>query len=497
MLRLSLSGYGGVSMGGVIMGAAKGYMIDEHMKFLLEGMMNPMALVHLDGRIVEVNSNFLTSFEIGRGDNIKEAMDEEFLVILDRTIKEMVPKKAFTHNFKMKVNGEQLCEVKTSLYFDDTEKIVSLLFTLPSERKKSKAQEWIQKLDKGDNLLLVLDQSGNIQEMNNLSSEFFDKPKEYFIGRNISSLLSLFSEDSDVMTKTKNEMIDNDAPKKKIYKYIHSEKGTYYYKIKKVNNAPTDVIVFKIIDYTQEIIFQQELNQKESLLEVGQLAASVAHEIRNPVTTLKGFTQLLKVTADKDIMKYLTVFEGEIKRIEKILSEMLVLSKPTKIVRKPLSLKALLENVVYVVEPKAMMGNIKIIQKDEFPGTPIVYGDEGRLKQIFLNLLKNGLESMQAGGVLTVYLQTCGANQVHVIIEDTGKGIAEQNLNQIFMPYFTTRVDGTGLGMPFVLQAVEDHGGTISVSSEVNRGTSFILTFPTIDPNGFISEKLEEKEIRK
>lgn len=455
-----------------------------------------MAIIDVDGEIVDVNPNFFKFLDINQGDNIKQAFDEQSLIEFEEILKQMVPAESISCDFVLKVNTQHLCIVKTHLYFEEQKNIIILLFDLPMKVKKNEAKDWISELDRAECLLLVSNRAGYIQEMNNLSSKFFNLSKEHFIGEKIEVLLSLFSEDSDDLRVTRNEIITSEQMEV-IHQYIHPTKNIRYYKIEKIKDTTSDLFLLKITDYTQKVVLQQELSQKESLLEVGQLAASVAHEIRNPVTTLKGFTQLLKVTADKNVMKYLNVFEDEIERIENILSEMLTLSKPTKINRKPLSLKELLSNIICVIEPKAIMENIKIIQEDEFQGRPFIHGDEGRLKQVFLNLFKNGLESMQPGGKLTIYLQHCGTNQVNIIIKDTGKGIEEQNLKQIFMPYFTTRADGTGLGMPFVLQVVENHGGTISVSSEVGVGTSFILTFPTIEPNGVIYRVLENEEVGK
>lgn len=472
-------------------------MIDEHTKFFLEGTIQPMAVVGVDGKIIEVNLKFLTFFSIKQGDNIKQVIDEESNATFEEVIEQSTLKNTpITSDFIIKMDDQQRSAVTTYVYFDDKKNVVILLFTLPVNKQENHGKDLLSEVNQVESLYLVSDQAGYIQEVNNLSEDFFELPKEYFVGRKIDFFLSLFSEDSEITAETKKKIIGNEDVQI-IHKYIHSNKRIYYYKIERINPISSDGIILKVTDYTEKIAFQQELNQKESLLEVGQLAASVAHEIRNPVTTLKGFTQLLKRTADQNVMKYLAVFEDEIERIENVLSEMLTLSKPAKIERKPLSLRGLLENIICVIEPKAIMENIKIVQEDEYPGTPILHGDEGRLKQIFLNVLKNAIESMPLEGTLTIHLLDGGKNQVHVIIEDTGKGIEEANLRQIFMPYFTTRADGTGLGMPFVLQAVEEHDGTISVSSEMGVGTSFILTFPTVEPNGFMVQRLESEKMSK
>lgn len=345
-----------------------------------------------------------------------------------------------------------------------------------------------------ENPTVVVNAKGDIYEINKSFATFFEVDQSNNIKETIDQR-SLEDFEETLKQLILGESVTRHLFMKVRHKSICAVKTTIHYDEK----TSLMIITFSLpvkscINQTRDYL--GALEQTDTHLEVGQLAASVAHEIRNPVTTLKGFTQLLKVTADKDTMRYLNVIEDEIERMEDILGEMLTLSKPPKVKKKSLSLRSLLESIVQVIGPKAIMENIKVVQKDSFDGIPLIMGDEGRLKQLFLNLLKNGLESMQPGGRLTVYLQRCGENEVNVIIKDTGKGIKEHNLQQIFMPYFTTRQDGTGLGMPFVLQAVENHGGTISVSSEVEVGTSFILTFPVVKEVGITFkgalEKLDE-----
>ncbi|WP_248511554.1 PAS domain-containing sensor histidine kinase, partial [Sporosarcina sp. NCCP-2222] len=128
-------------------------------------------------------------------------------------------------------------------------------------------------------------------------------------------------------------------------------------------------------------------------------------------------------------------------------------------------------------EPKALLENIHIVQNRNLCSTPFVYGDIDKLKQVILNLCKNAFEAMTAGGTLTISSDE-EDGQLILSIGDTGKGMSLQQVNQVFMPFFSSKAGGTGLGLPFVLKTVEEHGGTISVESEVGRGTRFLLKFP-------------------
>ncbi len=463
--------------------------IDESTQFFLEATEKPMAVIELNGDICEVNENFTRFFKVSRGSNINQIIAQQSSLEFTATLEKLSFEKSIVCHFFMKVNDKNECTVKTNLYFNHKTNVIILLFALPIKFRENQEKNWLGALKHTSSLLFLSTKDGYIQDMNDLSYDFFNLSKERFIGNNIDYVLSLFSEDSFNEDAFKKQALESEYAET-VQQYIHPTKNIRYYKIMMIQDHVSDLFLLKITDYTEKILLQEQLGQTDSMLEVGQMAASVAHEIRNPITTLKGFTQLLKITADEDTTKYLNVIEDEIERMENILSEMLTLSKPTKIEKKPLSLKGLLDNIIQVISPKSIMENIKIVRMDEFDGVPFLLGDEGRLKQVFLNLFKNSLESMQPGGTLTIYMQHCGEGQVNVIIKDTGKGIEAHNLTQVFMPYFTTRSDGTGLGMPFVLQTVEDHGGTISVSSEVGIGTSFIVTFPIIEKDETAFKKL-------
>lgn len=436
-----------------------------------------MAVIELDGTVYKMNENFTKFFTIDQSENMKRIISSQSVQRFEETLKRIQPKQSMTCHFCMIMNSQKEYVVKTDLYYNDQANLIVLLFTVPTEVREKQNKYWSSEFMYADSLLLLCTEDGRIQEVNHLSFDYFNLPTEYFIGNGIDVVLSLFTEKSLDTEEIKRQILE----RKQIEvteEYLHPIKGTQYYKMNIITAGTSNSFLLKIKDCTEKIKLKRQLKEVDSSLEVAQLATTIVHEVRNPMTTLKGFTQLLKVTANEDTMKYLTVINDEIERMENILNEMLTLSKPTKSVKQPLSISKLLHQIIQVITPKATMEKIKVIQQNEVDEEMIVLGDEGRLKQVFLNLFKNGLEAMQPGGILTVYMQYCGEGELNIIIEDTGKGIEEVNLTQVFMPYFTTKADGTGLGMPFVLQTIEDHNGTIAVSSEIGKGTSFILTLP-------------------
>ena len=164
--------------------------------------------------------------------------------------------------------------------------------------------------------------------------------------------------------------------------------------------------------------------------------------------------------------------------MESILGEMLVLSKPSEKKKSIFSLEVLVGDMVSILSPKAVMDGIEVIQRVELSRTPLIFGDSDKMKQVLLNLFKNALESMQIGGKLSIHLTESEDEKLLLSITDTGKGMTHHQVSQVFMPFFSSKPGGTGLGLPFVLKAVEDHGGTIAVESQIGEGTKFILTFP-------------------
>lgn len=465
--------------------------VDENIQFFLDTIEKPIAIIDLKGKVKKVNHHFVKTFGLKERSDVEQIIADESLETWRAGLQQVIQRKRITCKISMNLGYVSRDSVKTSLNYDEKTQMIIMSATLPLKLMKIPRFCWRKMFKQSKDLVFVSDSAGDIHDVNEKTMDFFDLTPERFKDYKMDDIFALFSKDSMNITKFKQEVLETGYAET-LQQYIYKSAHIRYYKIIVIKDFSTNLSLVKIKDQTKKVILQQQAEQKESLLEVGQLAASVAHEIRNPITTLKGFTQLLKVKANEETLKYLSVIEDEIKRMELILSEMLNLSKPTVAKKEKISLNNLLVNIIRVIGPKATLEDIEIIQKSELSDETFIMGKEGRLKQVFLNLFKNSLASMEPGGTLTIYVQECEENFVNVIIQDTGKGIDEQSLNQIFMPYFTTKLDGTGLGLPFVLKTVEEHDGTISVSSEVNKGTSFMLTFPVVKLSQVISNEMIE-----
>lgn len=453
----------------------------------------PVALIDLKGEIVKVNHQFSNVFSIKMPGSIENVISGESLKIWRNSLQQVVITKKVTCEISMKVSKTSTRIVKVKLSFDGERNLIILCVPLPTKLTAPPQFSYRKTFEESGSLVFVIDNStGDIQDVNEMTMDFFEVTSEQFLDYNMGDILRFFPKESMNIAKFKQELFQTGYAET-LQQYIHPSTQTRHYQVTAIKDFSTNLSLIKIKDDTKKVLVQQQLEQHNALLEVGQLAASIAHEIRNPMTTLKGFTQLLKVSANDDAMRYLTVIEDELDRMDLIIGEMLNLSKPAAGKKERVSLTNLVKMIIRVIGPKATLEGIKISTSFEVSEEPFLMGEEGKLKQVLLNLFKNSLEAMKPGGTLTIYVEECEKNLVNIIIKDTGKGIEAENLNQLFLPYFTTRSEGTGLGLPFVLKTIEEHDGTISVSSKVGEGTSFIITFPVIREK-LVPYKWSEKE---
>jgi PAS domain S-box-containing protein len=238
-------------------------------------------------------------------------------------------------------------------------------------------------------------------------------------------------------------------------------------------------VVGSAIDITERKKLEKLLQVSELSSVVGQLAAGAAHEIRNPLTSIKGFVQLIGEILDKNHISkgrnYIELILSELSRINHLVSEMLWLRKPKESVYETVTISRVLQEVLPLVYVEA---NLKSIQVSlELPsGGPKIKGNQELLKQVILNLCKNGIEAMHDGGSLRI-TETYNENEVTIAIRDTGPGIPADLADKLFTPFFTTKPKGNGLGMFISKQIVQEMDGEIGVSSDAD-GTVVTLHFP-------------------
>ncbi|RKD25550.1 hypothetical protein BEP19_00990 [Ammoniphilus oxalaticus] len=234
-------------------------------------------------------------------------------------------------------------------------------------------------------------------------------------------------------------------------------------------------VIFR--DITEWKKSQEMLQQSEKLSVAGQLAAGIAHEIRNPITSVKGFLQLMQ-TGYGEKEEYMEIMTSEIDRIEIILGELLILAKPQITKYEQANAQKLLEHVVALLGTQGNLHNISISTDFEVEH-PYIDCDENQIKQVFINFIKNSMEAMPQGGEISIELQRIEERMLRICFIDQGCGIPEEILEKIGQPFFTTKENGTGLGFMISKKIIEDHGGSMTLKSKVDEGTVIEVFLPT------------------
>jgi signal transduction histidine kinase len=249
------------------------------------------------------------------------------------------------------------------------------------------------------------------------------------------------------------------------------------------------VLIFKR-DVTMEKEYQAKFYQAEKMATMGMLAAGVAHEVNNPLTAVAGFAEGIKrrlprlegVVDDdlyEDFREYTDTILKECSRCQTIVQTLLTFSRPVVADFMPVSLNRVVDDTIRILQHhfKKHPGLRVSVSLGEV--LPMIYGDEAQLKQVALNLLTNAVDAIGTEGELSV-VTTLYEGGVRLVVSDTGCGIPEKNLDKLFEPFFTTKPvgKGIGIGLATCYHIVRDHGGEISVSSELGSGTCFLVTLP-------------------
>jgi two-component system sensor histidine kinase HydH len=322
--------------------------------------------------------------------------------------------------------------------------------------------------------LLAVDKHGRIVACNEQANEFFTGSCPEATGREAGDLLPVPF--SMVLDKINDQtaLIEEDIA-------ISSEKdGNQMWEVVATAFADDDVHEGKILlarNVTAIRQLEQEVARSRHLNAIGSLAAGVAHEIRNPLSSIKGFAVYFKqrLSGNKEDEETADIMIAETERLNRVISQLIEFARPLTLKREPTSLTDLVRHTIRLVEAEAKKNAVEIDVKagENLPQADI---DPDKIKQVLLNIFLNALSAMPAGGRLLLEL-SAQKEWMDVTVSDTGEGIKEEDLPRIYDPYFTSKPAGTGLGLAVVQKIMDAHGGLVQMESKAGSGTKVTLRF--------------------
>ncbi|SDL71080.1 ATP-binding protein [Sediminibacillus halophilus] len=333
--------------------------------------------------------------------------------------------------------------------------------------------EWIE--NNGYDLITVCNLDGRVLYISKSVHHVLGFKAEELIGVSVLELLSPYDQN---LLKSKLNQYATDS--QKVHLSIRNKEGKYIWaesvigRLRDEEHA-SDLLISVTKDIQDKKEAEEMMIRSEKMSVAGQLAAGVAHEIRNPLTSIKGFLQLLQAGIDRK-EEYYKIMVDEIEKIETITSELLFISKPMTDDKKIEMLSELLGDVIVLLRSQAKLKNVDIylnLDKEQS-----VFCDRSQIKQVFINLIKNAVEAMKDGGSVFVNGRT-NKGWVEIDIVDEGPGIPENILHKLKEPFFTTKKDGTGLGLMISNQIVEKHHGRLEIYRNPDKGSTFRVILPT------------------
>jgi PAS domain S-box-containing protein len=235
------------------------------------------------------------------------------------------------------------------------------------------------------------------------------------------------------------------------------------------------------IDILERKQAEESLMKAEKLALIGELAAGIGHEIRNPLTSIRGFIKYMRQDKENIKDEFFDVIDTELESLNQIAGELMILSKPQVTQFERNEIISLLNEVIFLLEPEAFSCGVRILKNYQCDEA-FVYGEKHQIKQVFMNLMKNAIDAMQEKSYGKLIIE-CNQTDSEIVVKitDDGCGIPKEFLKNIGEPFYTTKEKGTGLGLMVSFRIIKNHNGSIVCESKEGEGTSFIMTFPKIE----------------
>jgi two-component system nitrogen regulation sensor histidine kinase GlnL len=335
--------------------------------------------------------------------------------------------------------------------------------------------------------MIVIDPGGRVRSVNQAAEELIGVSAQPLAGRTVEQVFSDHRALRELVRKT----LESGRTHTDFDARLARQDGTQV-AVSAVASVISDAtgeargVVLALRDQTRIRELENRLSRSDRLAALGTVAAGVAHEIRNPLAGIRGAAQLLE--GERDFLpafkEYTSVIIKEVDRLAAIVETLLSFASPRTPVLRPCNLHEVLDNLLFLEQ--GPMGACGVsVQRHYDPQLPEILADPSEIRQVFLNLIRNGVEAMPAGGELMIRTryerasQRCRGLSVAVAeIIDQGAGIDPAIERRLFTPFFTTKDEGTGLGLAICLRIVEDHGGAMETRSEPGKGSSFRVLLP-------------------
>jgi len=456
-------------------------------RYVLGHVNEAIMLTNEKGYICEVNDVACRLFETERKE-LLGTRAEDLFVRKDRKYSEI--RNAFIENgsvrremfFKTFKEKELLIEL-SSKRIEGTGKAVNIYRNISEryamERRLKRSESQFRRIFEGmlDGLLLWNDDG--IVDINEAGLDVLNLKKKDIVLKTIPDLMEKYPQQKEWIEKLTKDFHETKR------KDMLEDKATLSFQDGNIRHV--EIITKKnlfsgmnltvIKDVTDKLIMQEQLRKSDTLNVVGELAAGIAHEIRNPMTALKGFIQLLEASVEEDYSNYFSIITSELQRIESIITEFLILAKPQALKCVEKDLNVIVKETIDLLNGEALLCDVMLIPM-LVEGPIELYCEPNQLKQVLINLIKNAIESMKDGGNVTIRTESCTNQHVKLTVTDEGCGMSETKLKKLGEPFYTTKERGTGLGLMVSYKIIKEHGGEVEVISTEGVGTSFSIVLP-------------------
>lgn len=477
---------------------------EKHYKALYEGVLAsvPFSLLLLDRRlrVIFANRNFLEKARRGEATTLGKPIHEVFdPVILTSTKLEQRTKEVL--NSGEPFTGGQMSRLPGlpgRVYFyrltplpdeQGTVRCVVLLMEDITEQKRlnqemQRAERHLASVvESANDIMASMDSEGKILTWNSAAVQISGFTSAEATGRHLATLCS--AEYRESMKSTLQQLVEGRDAKRTemnlVTKAGHEVPVAWAFSPMKDDEGHIAGIVAVGRDLTETRQLQSQLVQSAKMASLGVMAGGIAHEIRNPLSIAMGAAQLLLREPDnEELRKACTrkIYQG-VQRASHIIENLLKFARPPQQTTLPTNIHETLEDTLSLLSDQLNIQHITL-KKNLAANLPKVLGNAHLLQQVFTNLVLNAINAMPEGGTLTITTRVESNDQVEIRVTDTGCGIPQENLERMFVPFFTTRAvgQGTGLGLAISYSIIKQHGGSIEVSSQVRHGTTFIIRLP-------------------